>query len=254
MNQERRFTFDQVADAYDKYRPTYPDAMFDELTARAGVTPHSKILEIGSGTAKATLALARRGLRVIGLEPCPNMARIARKHLEAYDLIEIASSTFEDWPGDREAFDLIMAAQSFHWIEPHLRFEKTADLLRPGGVLAVISNAHDLDRCSLRVELDRAYLEHAPALVNKRTRTDDVLMQAFDDSPRFGTVALQKYPWIRRCSAEEYAQLCGTHSDHRLLAAPQRARLLGALRAQIEAAGGFIDIHYVTKLFLASRR
>ena len=56
--ERRRATFDQAADLYDRARPGYPPALFEDLAELTGVGAGSRVLEIGPGTAQATLPLA----------------------------------------------------------------------------------------------------------------------------------------------------------------------------------------------------
>ena len=58
-----RQTFDAAAARYDRVRPEYPEALFDDLVALAGLTPGDHLLEVGCATGKATRPLARRGYR-----------------------------------------------------------------------------------------------------------------------------------------------------------------------------------------------
>jgi hypothetical protein len=66
--ERRRGTFDQAADLYDRARPGYPRALFDDLAELTGVGAGSRVLEIGPGTGQATLPLAERGCRVVAVE------------------------------------------------------------------------------------------------------------------------------------------------------------------------------------------
>lgn len=63
---QRRASFDADAHAYDDARPGYPDPLFDDMVALAGVPEHGSVLEIGSGTGKATLPLAQREFQLLG--------------------------------------------------------------------------------------------------------------------------------------------------------------------------------------------
>ena len=65
---EQRFVFDEIAELYDRARPGYPEALVDDVVALSGIAPGGRILEIGSGTGKATEAFARRGFRIVCLE------------------------------------------------------------------------------------------------------------------------------------------------------------------------------------------
>ncbi|HET6873413.1 MAG TPA: rRNA adenine N-6-methyltransferase family protein, partial [Acidimicrobiales bacterium] len=77
----RRDEFDQGAVAYDRYRPRYPDSVFDEIVTKARLGPGASAVEIGAGTGIATVRLVERGLRVTAVEPAPAMAAIVRAKL-----------------------------------------------------------------------------------------------------------------------------------------------------------------------------
>jgi len=76
---EQRATFDKVAGLYASARPGYPDALFADVEAHAGLAPHACLLEVGCGTGQATRAIAARGYRVSALDPGPELVRIARE-------------------------------------------------------------------------------------------------------------------------------------------------------------------------------
>jgi hypothetical protein len=48
--QRLALTFDSAADLYDRVRPDYPDALFDDLITATGLTRASRLLEVGSAT------------------------------------------------------------------------------------------------------------------------------------------------------------------------------------------------------------
>lgn len=122
--------FDPVAHAYDRHRPGYPDRLYSDLIELTGLTPRSKVLEVGVGTGKATRGLAARGIPVLGLEPGPDMAARARANFEAFSHIKIATETFESCPLESGSFDLVYSAQAFHWVAPEVRFVKASQVLK----------------------------------------------------------------------------------------------------------------------------
>jgi 2-polyprenyl-3-methyl-5-hydroxy-6-metoxy-1,4-benzoquinol methylase len=98
-----------VADQYDRFRPTYPDALIEDL---AGLRP-AKVLDVGCGTGKVAVALAERGLSVLGVEVDQQMAKIARGHG-----IDVQVAAFESWDATGRTFDLITCGDAWHWIDP----------------------------------------------------------------------------------------------------------------------------------------
>jgi SAM-dependent methyltransferase len=137
-----RSTFDQAAELYDRVRPRYPPALFDDLAELTGIGPGSRVLEIGPGTGQATIPLAERGCQVVAVELGAHLATVARHNLARFPAVEIVTAAFEDWPLPAAPFDLVLAATAFHWIAPAVRVTKAADALRPGGWLATITTHH----------------------------------------------------------------------------------------------------------------
>ncbi|MHC4817298.1 MAG: class I SAM-dependent methyltransferase, partial [Planctomycetota bacterium] len=137
---ERKQAFDTVADQYDAVRPGYPEALVERVVARALLTPDSRLLEIGCGTAIATLPWARRGHRILCLEPGPNLAAIARRKLAAFGDVSVREEEFEAWAEEPDAFDLVYCAQAWHHLDPDVRYRKAARTLRATGTLAVYAN------------------------------------------------------------------------------------------------------------------
>ena len=81
MAPEPELVFDEVADLYDRVRRGYPSALIDDAITLAAIALSARVLEIGSGTGKATEAFVRRGLRVVGIEAGASLARVARRRL-----------------------------------------------------------------------------------------------------------------------------------------------------------------------------
>ena len=82
--EDRRATgrlFDEVAELYDRVRPTYPDELFADLVAITGIHEGSSVLEVGCGTGQATRSLAALGFSVTAVEPGAGMAALARQRL-----------------------------------------------------------------------------------------------------------------------------------------------------------------------------
>jgi SAM-dependent methyltransferase len=129
---DRALSFGGVAEAYEKYRPGYPDGVLDAVLTFAG-RPVASALEIGAGTGKATRLFARRIPRLTAIEPDAQMLAELRRHVPT--TVVTSQSTFEDFDS-AEPFDLVFAAASMHWTEPEGRWARVAKALRPGGVFA----------------------------------------------------------------------------------------------------------------------
>ena len=253
-----RTSFDRNAELYDAARPSYPEALVDEAVAWSGIPSGGRILEVGAGTGKATVAFARRGFAILALEPGPNMAAVLRRKSVTFPAVSIEQTTFEAWRGGDRSFDLVISAQAFHWVDPALRCVKAAAALRPGGALALIRNETSGLEPGLRAELDAAYARWFPAVTwtaardsieSKRTEVTGEIGR----SALFGPVRAASFPWTASYTTRQYLDLLETHSDHALLESRFRLPLYGAVADAIERRGGRIELPYVAVLLLTIR-
>jgi SAM-dependent methyltransferase len=137
---EERFAFDQIANVYKVARPDYPEALIQDVVSYANLKQGDPILEVCCGTGQATKSFAKRGFPIVAMDPGPEMLRVARDDLAGFGNVEFVETTFEAWPANRGAFRLIVAAQSWHWVSPEMRFAKAAEALSPNGSLAVFGH------------------------------------------------------------------------------------------------------------------
>jgi ubiquinone/menaquinone biosynthesis C-methylase UbiE len=133
----QRTLFDSVARLYQDSRPGYPSHMVDFVVDTAGLDAASMVLETGCGTGQLTERLARFGFGLTAIDIGPSLIAAARSHVQD-PAVSFQVSSFEDLSHDDASFDLIISAAAFHWIDPEVRFAKSARLLRPGGWLALL--------------------------------------------------------------------------------------------------------------------
>lgn len=137
----RRFgrVFDEIADEYDRHRPAYPDELVDQACRVAGIGSGDHVLEVGCGSGQLTRSLVARGLRVTALEPGKSLVALARQNLEGAGEVEFVNAQFEDASLPREQFLAVFSASAFHWVDPSVSWQKAADVLAPGGTLALLT-------------------------------------------------------------------------------------------------------------------
>ncbi|HET6362415.1 MAG TPA: class I SAM-dependent methyltransferase [Gemmatimonadota bacterium] len=132
--------FGPLAEEYARFRPSYPDALFDALFARLGDRSVTT-LDIGAGTGAATGSLLRRGARVAALEPNPSMlGKAAARLAGAAGWLGAVAARAEELPIAPGSVSCITVAQAFHWFEPEPALAELARVLRPRGLLAVMWN------------------------------------------------------------------------------------------------------------------
>jgi len=238
--------FGEVAGLYDARRPGYPDALYDDLLAAAPGA--RRVLEAGAGTGRATLALARRGLEVVAVEPDAAMAAIARRATDGL-AVAVVESAFESYDPEPGSFDLVVSAQAWHWVDPAAGLAVARRALRPGGVLAVWWNQPDDNDGLVWRAVQAAYERHAPALA--RGPVNRPGLQRVDPDV-LGAPEERVYRFTETYDTAAYIELVQTHSDHRMLPPAELRPLLDGIAAAIDTAGGGgLDYRYRTRLLLA---
>jgi SAM-dependent methyltransferase len=132
--------FDDVAEAYDDARRGYPPELVDTAIEQGGLGADSPVVEVGCGTGKLTEALVARGLHVDAVDPGPRMIDVARRRVGGSALVRFHVGRFEEVDLPHGSFDAVFSATAFHWIDPSVGWRKAAELLRPGGLLALLSH------------------------------------------------------------------------------------------------------------------
>lgn len=256
---EKRQTFDEVAELYDRARPRYPDALFDDLTRIAGLYRGAKVLEIGCGTGKATLSMAERGLDITAIELGHRLAAVARRNLSEFPNVRVHIGAIEDWPLPNDPFDLVMAATSFGWVDPTVRYSKPAQALRSKGSLAVFDHRHVAGGDNAFFDAAQACYERFMPGTPPGLKLPDP-NEILDDATELGATGLfgppefRRYYWEQAYTTAEYLEVLSTYSGHILLSRQQRRALFDCITELIESNfGGTIRKAYLTHLLVASK-
>ncbi|HVG94648.1 MAG TPA: class I SAM-dependent methyltransferase [Planctomycetota bacterium] len=254
IDERRRTSFNERAEQYDAARPGYPEALVRDVLERAGAR---RIVEVGAGTGKATIAFARAGCEIVALEPGPRLVAFLRRKIAGFPDVRVESTTFEAWSVPDRGFDLVLSAQAFHWVDPAVRYLKAA---RIAAHLAILTNETAPIDPQLRAAFDHAYtrwtgpgdgneLAGRAVEIARRTWTEDI-----DRSGLYGPVDVLTVPWKATYTSRDYVALLETYSDHAALDARMRRGLHEAIAGAIDRHGGRIVVPYVALAFVARAR
>jgi SAM-dependent methyltransferase len=258
---ERRLVFGEVAELYDRHRPTYPQALIDDLVAEAELDGSRAVLEVGAGTGKATVLFAQRGIPVVAVEPSAEMAAVARRSVTAYGAVEVEQSDFEAWDPRGRRFPLLFSGQAWHWVTPDVGLAKARDVLLPHGILAPFWNRVAWEKADIRDALIDVYAHAAPHLahdgpMHPANLGEDASGNWADEIAAVDGLTgaeIRYYEWTLDYSGAEYAGMLATTSDVRLLDPAQRDPLLAAVAEVVDAGGEPVSIPMRTRLCLAQR-
>lgn len=251
-DRRRAESFGTDAERYDRSRPGYPDALIDAVV---GPDPHgTDLLEVGAGTGIASRLFLDRGVRLLAVEVDARMAEVA----QAKD-VAVEVSPFEAWDAAGRTFDVVTAAQAWHWVDPVAGAAKAASVLRPGGRLAVFWNV-GRPTADVAAALDEAYARVAPHAESYSVMTgyavdhgytaeaDGIWACALLSDPVF-----ERFPWSRTYTTEEWLDQLPTHSDHAAMAPDLLERVLAKVATVLDRFGGRFRMDYDTVLLTGRR-
>ncbi len=145
--------FSATAGAYGRYRPGYPDRLFDYL---AGLAPARGLAwDCATGGGQAAGPLAARFRRLLATD-----ASIAQlSHRADHRGARFAAALAEAAPLRDHTVDLLTVSQALHWFDFERFFAEAERVLVPGGVLAAWT--YDLLRIDPEIDalVDHQYTE-----------------------------------------------------------------------------------------------
>jgi ubiquinone/menaquinone biosynthesis C-methylase UbiE len=234
-------SFDQVAELYERARPTYPEEAVDWLAARLRIGPPSTVLDLGAGTGKLTRALVPRARRVIAVEPGPEMlAQLRRAVPEADAMLGAAESI----PLPPDAVDAVVCGQSFHWFRTDEALREIRRVLRANGGLGLIWNRRDPDD-PIQKEITKLLEPFVPP---GRPAIEASVAGLVERT--FGEVARHTVQFDEQLAADAVVRRIASTSFVAAASESERSELEGALRALVSTRGGCVVFRYITYSFV----
>lgn len=217
-------------------------------------SPGGRVLDVGIGTGISARPFQQAVCQVLGVDPDERMARLA--HDSGLD-VEIAK--FEEWDPAGRTFDVVIAGQAWHWVDPVPGGSKAGKLLRAGGRLALfwnvfqptpdISEAFNAIYAGVLNGFGNFWTAPLEAYSTGLTKVADGITQspAFDDPEQW------RFDWECYYTTEQWLDTVPTFGGHSQIAPEKLAELLASMGHRIDAAGGSFTMGYTTVVVTATR-
>ena len=249
---EFRKIFDTIPEQFDRYRPRYSADLFADLIAYAGIAPGKSVLEIGPGTGQATDPILETGCDYHAIELGEHLcAKMQEKYGENPNF-SIVNDDFITHDFGTQRFDLIYSAATIQWIPEAIAFQKTFDLLKAGGTLAMMLTRGDYKTPNeaLYQKIQEIYSAYFRPAIEYPHRAFE-----YGNAVNYGYVDFEKreYYGKRTFTADEYVAFCGTHCDHLVIPEPYRTQFFEGLRKTVREGGNCVVFHDTYVLYLAKK-
>jgi SAM-dependent methyltransferase len=248
-------SFGSNAARYDRARPRYPEALVRRI---ADGSPGPDVLDVGCGTGIAARQFQAIGCRVLGVEPDPRMAGVAR------DLgVEVEVARFEEWEPAGRQFDAVVAGQSWHWIDPVAGAVRARQALRGAGRLAAFWHVFHFPEgvAEAFAEVFGRVVPDSPITITAMTKAAaggyeaqlDRASDGFKEAGGFGEPERWQYDWEWTHTRDTWLDMMPTMGMLNSLPDEKVAEILDGVGAAVDALGGRFTLPYETVAVIATR-
>ncbi len=249
---EFRKIFDTIPDQFDKFRPRYSQELFEYLIGYAKINTGKAVLEIGPGTGQATEPVLKTGCDYNAIELGEHLYEKMKEKYGSFSNFHIVNDDFITHDFGQQKFDMIYSAATIQWIPEDIAFSKTYELLKPGGVLAMM-----LTRSDYKTPNEELYAK-IQKLYDEYYKPDIPYTHGgfkYDHATDYGYVDFEEHTFQgrREMTSDEYVSFCGTHCDHIVIPEPYKTEFFEGLKNAVEESGGKIVFKDTYVLYLTRK-
>lgn len=240
----RATAFGRVADHYDRYRPA-PPVEAAEWLLPAGMRVAA---DLCAGTGSFSRVLLTRVPEVVAVELDRRMAVVLHRHASS---VRVVNGDGQRLPLRTASIDAVLVSAGWHWLDPSVAVPEIARVLRPGGVLGLVSSSPNR-----RVGWAAELLARRRAQAGMRTGFRGRL--SLPPNPFFEEPERHDIEWSLPRTRDQLVGLLGTYSGVITLDSDDRQALLEQAESRIDRhvarAGGAVDLPMITRCVRAVRR
>lgn len=233
---------------YVRHRPSYPPELFAWLRETIGFSPSWRVADIGSGTGIFTRLLLEQGNPVHAVEPNDAMRAAAESLLAGRPRFVSVAGSAEATTLPDHAFELITAAQAFHWFDAAAAKREFQRILVPDGWGLIAFNTRRIDASPWMRAYEAFLCERA---VDYKS-VDHRLVEDSRLRPFLGDYRTWRFHWAASQTIEGIVGFSASSSytpapDH-----PSHESFYAALRELFAAhqADGRVEVLYETEVYV----
>jgi SAM-dependent methyltransferase len=221
--------FSRQAADYAKFRPHYPQELFDYL---GSIAPGRQLAwDCGTGNGQAAVGLATLFDRVIATDASEKQIASAQLHKK----VEYRAATAENNGLRSKTIDLIMVAQALHWFDLDRFYQEARRVLKPDGVLS--ASAYNL--LKIKPAIDDIVNRYYHEVVGPFWPPERILVERFDElSFPFDEIDVPKFEMTAHWNLDDLLGYLRTWSSTQRFIAAKDADPLQEISDELGGAWG----------------
>jgi ubiquinone/menaquinone biosynthesis C-methylase UbiE len=226
-----RKVFDSVPKEFDKWRFRYCDELFLDIIKYSKLDGKKTVLEIGPGTGQATEPILKTGCSYLAIELGKNFTEFMKNKFGKYNNFEIINDDFETYNFETNKFDLVYSAATIQWIPEEIGFQKTYNILKSNGVLAMFMTHTDYRSSNetLYKEIQEIYKKYFHPEMPYTQHLE------YRNAVKYGFIGFEchEYHKMAEFNSDDYVSLISIHSDHLTLKEPNKSKFFKGIKDAI---------------------
>ncbi len=256
------WTFDTVANKYEKLRPGYTDELYQMIFDYIRIDSSSNVVEVGIGGGQATLPVLQTGCTLTAIEYGENFSKLCKEKFKEHKNLSVITDKFENVSFTDSKYDLVYSASAFHWVPEDIGYAKVYAMLKSGGVFARFANHpyRDKGNVALSEAIDKLYAKYyckyyGKDMKSEKEYSEEQAMQRAEIAKKYGFIDIKHalFYRTRTFTAKEYIELLGTYSDHIAIEERIRTEFFLKIEEAINQYGGSFTIYDTIDLQLARK-
>ncbi len=251
-------SFNSAAELYDEVRPSYPDEVVDWIIEKTKINTKDKLLEIAPGTGQATKKFGERKYRIHGVELGDKLAKILLSNCKDMN-VTVDVSSFEDWiPETDDKYKVIYCATAFHWLDPEIKYKKTAELLQKDGYLVLMWNNAIGTENKIIEEAYRLLFEYYPDKPHSTKSKDITILREqktigqknIEDSGYYKLDNYLEHKWSSKQTRDKTIKGFYSQSSYLRLNTESKKELTDKLTVLFDSLDDEVFTEFVTTVFI----
>lgn len=245
---ELKKPFDGLAHDYDLARPRYPEMAFHQLLSELPARSLN-VADAGAGTGIALeglVPLLSEGSRIDAIDISADMVAVGRKK---FPTVHWNIQSVEAWLASRTDLDIVLAAQSYQWMDRPTFVTNAGSALRPqGGVLAILQNNRNYNLPGLAAEYEDLLEAMSPGY-RRDYRAIDVPSETAHIARK---QAQYRFEWVDAMPASSFERMSRSSTQAQRAIDNRGDQFLNSVLELVHSheTSGEVQLNYVTELFI----